>query len=75
VSTRRREGLSDLIARGELSATAYLDVVDARAEPWVERELGRLDEHLTLRHPDVVLLLAGIIGVLLLAAIGVGVSL
>ncbi len=67
--------LALLVARGELSATAYFDVVDARAERWVEREMLRsLDEYVRLDYPDVVRLLAATIAVLMFCAIGVALS-
>jgi type II secretory pathway component PulF len=62
--------LALMVAHGELSATAYFEVVDERAAQWVEQELlQRLDEQFTLDYPAVAGLLAGIIGVLFLAAL------
>lgn len=40
-------------------------------ERWVEHELAYLEDHLTLYYPEVSLLLAAMIGVLFLAALGV----
>jgi hypothetical protein len=64
-------GLAALVARGELSATAYLAVVEIRARRWDRAILDRLDRGLTLHYPEVAWLLFATIGVLLLAALGV----
>lgn len=66
--------LALLVARGELSATAYFEVIDRRAERWVRRALRRLDEHATLRYPDVVRLLAASIAVVAFCAVAVAVT-
>lgn len=64
--------LALLVARGELSATAYFEIVDVRAERWVEREMLRgLEEHVRLRRPDVVRLLAAVIAVLFVMGLAV----
>lgn len=66
--------LALLVARGELSMTAYFDVVDERAERVVARELRRLDDRATLRYPEVALLLASAITVILFAALAIAVA-
>lgn len=66
--------LALLVARGELSMTAYFEVVDERAERLVERGLRGLDAQITLRYPEVALLFASTIAVLLLAALTIAIT-
>lgn len=73
---KRPDRLPDLVVRGDLSATAWFAVVDEHAEQWVDhRLLPTLAQRLTLHYPEVAILLASTIGVLFVAAVGVGVTL
>lgn len=61
--------LAAMVVDGELSATAYLAVVDEHTEAWTEAALLRIDRGLTLCYREVALLLAAAIAVLLACGI------
>lgn len=70
-SEQRGDGFTDLIARGDLSATAWFAVVDAHADRVDRAGLHWINERLTLHYPEVALLLAATTVTLFLTALGV----
>lgn len=66
--------LALMVADGELSYTAWFEVVNYHSERWVDRQMARLDERLTLYYPEVWKLLASLIGALFFIGIAIAVE-